>query len=53
MFPSKWNTSSGSLIKRTDQKDLGMHISIHRIQQEAVQFLPCEIFEVEKGAQEI
>ena len=30
-----------------------MHISIHQIQQEAIQSLPCEIYEVEKGEQEI
>ena len=40
-------------MKKTNQEYLGMHISIHRIQQEAVHFLPCEISEVEKGAQGI
>ena len=30
-----------------------MHTSIHQIQQEVVHSLLCEIFEVEKGAQEI
>ena len=53
MFPKKVEESKWLINWKTNQKDLGMHISIHRIQQKSVHSLSFEISEVEKGAKEI